>query len=757
MPLKRTSTPPSSVSMRPEDTDAETAWAGPIAFPNISTISPGAMARPPRLAALTTQLTDPGRPLQRAGLSPFAHRAKLKRPKRRRLYAVVPEIPHSLVSPNIKANLVSRLVPHPMLALSTATIFLSSLLLFLIQPIIAKAILPRFGGSAGVWTTCMFFFQAVLLLGYVYAHYLTRRLPATAQRIAHLGVLAAGMLMLPVNLSHRSASSEISPILHILVLLVGSVGLPYFALSTTNPLIQAWISTCTQHALPYRLFAVSNAASLLALLAYPFLIEPSFTVNAQVRAWSVGYIAFALLATLAAWRARQSVTACATTQDVSVTERARWIALAAVPSALWLAVTSQMNQSIASVPLLWIIPLSTYLLTLILAFHRDEWYRPAWFRWLVPFGLAAIAAGAKQNAWSRTAVPGVVLFIVGLLISCLFCHGELARRKPSRDYLTSFYLMVAFGGLLGSVLVGLVAPLAFNSYFELPLSMVACMMLAMALLYGHSTWRRLLRAGLLALAALLVSASVDRGDARRVRNFYGVLELRIDGQGENASRALYNGTILHGLQFLSSGRNQEPTTYYAPESGVGRAISAIQHSPRRIGIIGLGVGTLAAYAKPGDLFRFYEINPLVIEAAKTEFRFLADCRGTVEIVSGDARVALEHEARQQFDLLAVDAFEGAAIPVHLLTWEAFNLYVQHLAPGGVIAVHVTSKYTDLAPMIYRIADSLGRHAQKITSASDFPRRVVASTWIILRGERPVRHDDHVWRDDYSNPIEILKF
>jgi hypothetical protein len=674
-----------------------------------------------------------------------------------RLQAMKLELPRGLASQKADAKLVALVIRNPAVALCAAAVFLSALLLFLIQPIIAKALLPRFGGSAGVWTACMFFFQAVLLLGYAYAHFLTQHLQPSAQRIGHVVLLFCGGLTLPVTLSRPWVSVESFPILHIVAMLVSSIGLPYFALSATSPLMQTWVAPGVRQALPYRLFALSNTASLLALLAYPLLIEPWFTLTTQLIAWSVAYIAFAFLAALAAWRVRPLVTnqAAPAPSAISTSERLLWIALAAVPCALWLAVASQISHSIAPAPLIWIIPLGTYLLTLMLAFHGEQWYRPAGFRWLLPVGLLAIAAASKQNAWSRTAAPGLVLFIGGLLISCLFCHGELARRKPSADRLTSFYLMVALGGLLGSVFVGVFSPLVFHSYLELPLSMAACLMLALALLYGLSA-RQLLRPGLLALAALILSASFS-GDVRRLRNFYGVLEVRTEGRGENAVCALYNGTILHGSQFLSVGRSREATTYYAPESGVGREILAIKHPGRRIGIIGLGVGTLAVYAKPGDLFRFYEINPLVIELAKTDFRFLRDCRGAVEIVPGDARLALERERAQHFDLLVVDAFGGDAVPVHLLTQEAFELYLRHLAPEGAMAVHITSKYTDLAPVVYRIAASLGRNAQTVASQPDLARSVMASTWILLRGERPAQNNVRVWRDDYSNPIQILKF
>jgi hypothetical protein len=663
----------------------------------------------------------------------------------------------SVGSQKTDQNLVALLLRNPALALSAAAVFLSALLLFLIQPMTAKALLPRFGGSAGVWTTCMFFFQAVLLLGYAYAHSLTRRFHASTQRMVHVLLLGCGAFTFPVTLSTRWISVESSPILHILAMLVSAIGLPFFALSATSPLMQTWIAPRVPEGLPYKLFALSNAASLVALLMYPLLVEPWFTLSSQLRVWSAGYIVFACLAALATWRVRpirigQSASAAAA---LSITDRLLWIALAGVPSALWLAVASQISHSIAPVPLIWIIPLGSYLLTLMLAFQGEQWYRPAGFRWLLPVGLVAIAAASRQNAWSRTAAPGLLLFVGGLLIACLFCHGELARRKPAAEYLTSFYLWVALGGVLGSVFVGVFAPLAFHSYLELPLSMAACLMLALALLYGQSA-RRLVRPGLLALAALILATSLG-GDVRRLRNFYGVLEMRVEGQGENAVRALYNGTILHGTQFVSGGRNHEATTYYAPESGVGREIRAIEHPFRRIGIIGLGAGTLAAYAKHGDLFRFYEINPLVIELAKTDFSFLRDCQGTVELVSGDARFALERERAQRLDLLVVDAFGGDAVPVHLLTQEAFQLYLLHLVRGGVIAVHITSKYTDLAPVVYRIAASLGRNAETVTSQPDLPRRVMASTWIILRGEGPVVSNARVWRDDYSNPIGIVKF
>lgn len=641
--------------------------------------------------------------------------------------------------------------------LSTVTIFISSLLLFLIQPIIGKAILPHFGGSAGVWTASIFFFQAALLLGYWYAHLLIERLPAAVQRGLHITLLAGGILVLPVRLSLQRMPADISPIWQILGLLAASIGLPYLSLAATSPLVQAWSWACKKQPFPYKLFAVSNAASLAALLAYPFVIEPQFTLTAQLRVWSLGYTVFAVLMAFLTWHAQPMAATEAKAPGPLVSDRLLWIALAAVPSALWLAAANQLGESIAPVPLLWIIPLSTYLLTLILVFHRNEWwYRPAWLRWLLPLGVAAIAAAAKENAWSGRAAPGILLFTAGLFICCLFCHGALAERKPAPHHLTSFYLLVALGGALGAALVSLIAPLIFNSYLELPIVILGCLLLAASLLYG-SARRQLVRLGILGAAALGISVLMGSGNVRRLRNFYGVLELRVEGHGENMSRALYNGTILHGLQFLAPGRHREAITYYSPESGIGRELTALELPLRRIGIIGLGVGAIAAYANPGDVFRFYEINPLVIDVANEQFSFLRECRGAMQIVPGDARLALERETPQRYDMLVVDAFSGDSVPLHLLTREAFQLYLRHLAPGGAIVINITSKYTNLAPVIYRIATSLGKDAAATTNAPGPARRVMASTWITVRGERPSETDPTVWHDDYNRPIEILKF
>jgi hypothetical protein len=645
----------------------------------------------------------------------------------------------------------------PIRILYAATVFLSALLLFLVQPMIAKAILPWFGGSAGVWTTCMLFFQVTLLLGYWYAHWATRRLRPKLQVTLHAGLLVASLMLLPVTASEWwRPSGNGSPVLRILGLLAASAGLPYFLLSTTSPLVQVWYARRFAGELPYRLFAISNAASLLALLAYPFAIEPWLSNSMQLETWSVAYASFVALAAWSAITGRNGLTETLQSQSVPWPRRLLWIGLAASPSALWLAVANQMSQSVAAVPLLWILPLSTYLLTLILCFHRDEWYRPRLFRWLTPLAVVALIAASKQHMWSARILWGLLLFIGGLFILCMFCHGEMVRRKPETGNLTSFYLMVALGGAAGAVLVGVVSPLIFVDYLEFLLSIIACVILALVLLYGYSSKRHPWRLALVSAAAIILSSSFQRGSQFRGRNFYGILEVNEGGQGENAYRDLYNGTILHGSQFLSSARSREATTYYSPESAVGIELGRMAHAGRRVGVIGLGAGTLAAYAEKGDYFRFYEINPLVVAVANNQFRFLRDCRGKVDVVTGDARLALEREKPQNFDLLAVDAFSGDAVPVHLLTKEAFELYFHHVRETGAVAVHVSSKYLNLAPIVVKIGESLGKDARVVESKSDLSNQVMSALWVILKGSKPPVAGVRVWTDQYSNLLAALK-
>ncbi len=633
-----------------------------------------------------------------------------------------------------------------------ATIFLSSTLVFLVQPMVAKAMLPRFGGAAGVWTTSMLFFQTVLLLGYLYAYGLSRLKPRWQMSI-HTALLLASLPFLPVSLKPGLAGA---PVLEILTALSVSVGLPYFLLTTTSPLMQSWYAASGAGALPYRLFAVSNAASLAGLLAYPFFIEPNSALSGQLGGWSAAFALFVAVGVgVAVFTGLRA--AAVTGSRLGLPEGwGWWLILAATPAALWLATANQMSQTLAPIPLLWIVPLSIYLLSLVLAFDREQWYRPKVFRWLLPLAALALGQALQQYSWSRKLVWGALLFNVALLVCCWFCHAEMARRKPSAEHLTSFYVVVAAGGALGALFVSLLAPLVFSDYLEFQVGVITCLLLAVALLYGYGSLRHMARLGIVAMATFVALSYVRGDDKFRGRNFYGVLEVEDLGVGEGAHRVIYHGSIRHGVQFLSPKLSRLPTSYYGEKSGAGRELLAMPAGNRRVGVIGLGAGTLATYARRGDVFRFYDINPMVADLARTRFRYLAECEGTVEVVIEDARLALARETPQHYDLLAVDAFSGDAVPVHLLTKEAFALYVSHLKPGGVLAVHVSSKYLDLVPVVLRLGAAIGREAEVVANSPE-PRQLVnAATWVVMKGSAPPREHPRLWTDQMNNLLEVLK-
>ena len=630
------------------------------------------------------------------------------------------------------------------------TAFLSATLLFVIQPALGKALLPRFGGSAAVWTTVMFFFQSSLLLGYAWAFGLARWAPSQARAI-HGGVLLASLLALPVALGTAAGSA---PLARLLALLIAAVGAPAMLLSATSPLLQSWYKTRFAAAIPWRVFAISNAASLAGLLAYPLVVEPWLGLKTQLLVWSVAYVVFVVVCSalgfasaLPAESARESVPP---RQNLAL-----WAGLAAVPAALWLAVANFVSQTVAPLPLLWVIFLSAYLLSWILCFSPLSPYRPQLFRWLVPASLAALAIAMRGNAWSFRLAATVALFSGALLVACLFCHGELYRRRPETTQLTGFYLSIAFGGVVGAAFVSLAAPLVLSTMVELPLAAGCLALFCLALLF-HLPPRRLLRTGLLALAAFVAANVFQDQAAYSARNFYGALQVREIGAGAARARALYNGSILHGAQLLDAPRHTEPTGYYGRESAVGLVLSGVTKTNRRVGVIGLGAGTLAAYGHAGDVFRFYEINPLVIDVARRYFTFLPQSPAQNEVIEGDARLRLAAEPPQNYDVLVVDAFSGDAVPVHLLTREAFELYLRHLAPGGTLAVHVTNSYLNLAPLVVRTARAIGRQAQTIGSPADPSRQVSAALWVVIRGDQPPAHEGQIWTDDHSDLLSVLR-
>lgn len=648
------------------------------------------------------------------------------------------------------------------------TVFVSAVLLLLVQPMLTKAILPWFGGSAGVWTSSMLFFQVLLLLGYLYAHVLARRWPVRIQAIIHLGLLALTVVLLPIrpNAGWKPNASE-DPLPRILGLLLTTVGLPYFVLATTSPLLQSWFAQRTTLVLPYRLFAISNLGSLVALLVYPAAVEPLLSTQWQLTTWSSAYVVFAILCGILAWQGLH----VQKTEQVGRSERGTigtWLALAVCPSVLWLAVANHLSQDVAPVPFLWIVPLGLYLLSFVLTFDHERWYKPRFYKWALPLSWVAVFIGVRQAGYINIKYS-VLIFASALFLCCMFCHGELAQRKPHTGELTTYYLTIAAGGAIGGAFVGGLAPRVFDEYLELPLAVLGIILLSLWLLYRLPV-KRVVRIGAVALAGT-AAAFVTRGsaldNARNLRNFYGTLQVNDAGEAGNRYRALFNGTIQHGVQFLAADRSRFPTTYYGPNSGAALALKAVRNGPIRVGIVGLGVGTFAAYAEPDDKFRFYEINPEVIDIANNMFRYLRECRGKAEVVAGDARLSLEREPRENYNLLAVDAFSGDSIPIHLLTREVFALYLRHLAPGGALAIHTTNKHLRLEPVVKKLADVYGARSYLIVNGRDDTNKVYSSSWVIVTKDRsvgekieylstPIKGNAAVWTDDYSNLLGVLR-
>jgi hypothetical protein len=675
------------------------------------------------------------------------------------------------------------------------TIFLSAFLLFAVQPMIGKIILPWFGGSAAVWSACLLFFQAALLAGYLYAHRSTRSLKPKHQAALHIALMALSLALLPILPSPNwKPSHPGDPSLRILLLLTATIGLPYLLLSTTSPLLQAWYVAAKPGAVPYRLFALSNFGSLLALLSYPVFVEPLFTTHGQAYGWSGIYVVFVLICAAVAWRAlraapqqSQANLAPSPAPFPSWTIRIVWTALAACASTLLLAISNHLSSNVAPIPFLWVLPLAVYLLSFILCFERDKIYNRAVFLPLLVIALDGAAYAIYANQGNPDITWAIPTFVAALFVSCMVCHGELARLKPDPRHLTSFYMMISLGGTLGGVFVAIIAPRVFHTYFELPLSMVACSALAALVLWiSPENWKGKIpvAAVRIAMLAFTVGLAIHIGYEKyrsdkifrvSVRNFYGVLRVRDIPQDEEntAVRRLIHGTINHGTQLLDAKRRDEPTSYYGPYSGMGRAMGYLQRQgPVRVAVIGLGAGVTASFCRAGDVFRFYEINPLALSIASTWFTFLRDCKADHEVLLGDARLTLEAQPRQQFDLMAIDAFSSDAIPVHLLTREAFALYFRHLKPTGILAVHVSNRYLDLVPVVSRNARDFGKAVIDVDDTDEEEDYFSNSDWVLLSNDAAMFHapafksssvqpariraDLRPWTDDYSNLFQILK-
>ena len=681
------------------------------------------------------------------------------------------------------------------------TIFLSAFLLFQVQPMIAKFILPWFGGSAAVWGTCMLFFQAALLGGYGYAHWIVQRQKTVKQIKIHSIILGLSLLTLPILPSERwKPTGTENPSIAILILLLVTIGLPYFALSTTSPLLQAWYSRQFQGAIPYRLFALSNFASLLALLSYPPVVEPNSTAKLQAYGWSAGYAAFVIFCIFTAWRSKdieytpEAASDDAMAEPPNLGDQMMWMGLSACASILLLTVTTHLTTDVASIPFLWLIPLVLYLLTFILCFETPKfYYRPVFLPLaFLSIGLISWMLKPDRPSWLASSFPDPSDWHMPGLIAgyslCMFfiamsCHGELVRLKPHPKYLTSFYFMLSVGGAMGGLFVGLIAPNLFNSFYEFPGGLaLSAVLLALAMVRGKEEWfeaSKLRMAGLgltvLCLGGLMVQlgrvVKFELSGYRVVmRNFYG--QLRVEE--ENGIRKLMHGVINHGQQYVDPGLRRVISNYYCTESGVGRLMATRKQGvPQRVGIIGLGTGNLTAYGRKGDLYRVYEINQQVLQLAKTEFTYLKDAEMPLEIAMGDGRLSLEREEPENFDTLTLDAFSGDSVPVHLLTKEAFAVYWRHMKPNGVLAVHISNKYLELKPVVAASAFASGKKALLIEYDETGAEGEVCfgSTWVLVLSAETLQAMPElmrygtmleptagfrVWTDDFSNMFSILK-
>jgi len=670
-------------------------------------------------------------------------------------------------------------------ALFGGAVFLASFLLFLVEPIAAKQLLPVFGGSAAVWITCLVFFQTALLAAYLYAHWLARRSPWTVH--ACLLILAAASALWWAARATDSLSAGEHPVSAIFAALAASIGLPFLMLGATSPLLQVWLARIETRGIPYRLFALSNLASLLALASYPTLIEPYFTLREQRIGWCSGFMIFVLVAQLLAWRTRAAEGAQARGEaaDDSATPAAPlwhkllWVLLPMGAAMQLSAVTSYLTQNLAAIPLLWILPLAVYLISLMVAFQFPGLLpRGILTRFLVVM-LAGLGYMLSHVDVSLPLSIGLCFFLAEVLIACLFCHVEAYALRPQRaSESTLFYLLFASGGALGSFLIGIASPLAFSFNYDIAITFLVTALLALAVMWESGWMQRLLwsTASVLLLAlVVMLHIAYQRDTPLAVRNFYASLRVRqsLSVFPGSMLRTLTNGTIQHGTQIFSPQLSRTPTSYYAEDSGVGLALRfCCQARGRAIGVVGLGVGTIAAYGKAGDRIQFYEINPAVAPIAEHLFTYLRDSGAQIRIVDGDARSSLVRQQPQNFDVLVVDAFSGDAIPLHLLTEQAVEVYKRHLAPGGILAFHISNQHVDLEPEIALLGKAAGMEVRRVSSAENPARGEFTATWMLMTANagffsqpdvasrvRPPSEDGRVrpWTDDYSSLLPLLRW
>jgi hypothetical protein len=662
-----------------------------------------------------------------------------------------------------------------------SAVFLAAFLLFLVEPIAAKQLLPALGGSAAVWITCLVFFQTALLIAYLYAHWLARR----SHWKAHFALLLLAVVSAVAWSAQTIHLDSANPVSSIFLALAISIGLPFLMLGATSPLLQVWLARLETSGIPYRLFALSNVASLLALSVYPTLIEPHFTLKTQRLGWCYGFALFVLISGILTWRTRSATETPARASQADESQIAPaplghkllWVLLPMGAAMQLSAVTSYITANIAAIPLLWILPLAVYLITIILAFQFPRFLPRAIVTRFLVVMMAGLGYMLSKVDVSLPMSIGMSFFLVEVFISCLFCHTEAYALRPRRtSESTLFYLCFAAGGALGSFLIGIASPLIFSFNYDLALSFLATALLACAITWSGGWTQRLLwsvSSILLIVLVFMIHTAYKRNTPFAIRNFYGSLRVR---QSTSAypgftMRTLANGTIQHGTQIFSPALSRTPTSYYAEDSGVGLALRfCCQDCARKIGVIGLGVGTISAYGRPGDRIRFYEINPAVAPIAQHLFTYIHDSAAQVSIVEGDARATLAGEPPMGFDVLAIDAFSGDAIPLHLLTAEAVTLYKRHLAPGGILAFHISNQHVNLEPPIVLLAKAAGMKVMRVSSLQNDDRGEFTADWMLLtesptfftrpevaiRARQPVENPKlRLWTDDYSSLLPLI--
>ncbi|MCF3652169.1 fused MFS/spermidine synthase [Synoicihabitans lomoniglobus] len=736
-------------------------------------------------------------------------------------------------------------------------IFLGAFLLFLVQPIMGRYLLPEFGGSPSVWTTCLLFFQTALLVGYAYAHVLTKYLAARHQVAVHLGLLMGAFLWLPpMPDAIDPGDASTSPIGQVLRLLITHVGLPFVLLAATGPLVQRWFSDTFPHRSPYRLYALSNVGSLLALVAYPFVIETTLTRAHQAWGWAIGFVGFTVVCFWCG-RTRRATGGVAEVAPVAeatppptIRQMAHWLVWAGLATGLLAATTETLTLDIAAVPFLWLAPITVYLLTFVVTFGRAHGYRPVL---LAGAMLVAAAVSLDLRVFGTRASFGQLLggHLTALAVAGLICHGELFRSRPQPRYLTLFYLTISAGGALGTLIVAVLSPYWFDHNIDLPLlwsALILCVgreilrtrdrqravawgigqLLALAMVpllrtgaFDHlgqhvltwfvaqrwklglvvvviifavgdhrhgwvRTWQRRTSWGVAVLGLWLIfhylgSALQPAPDTVAVRRgFHGTVTVTDYPTTDPRAHARFmaHGNTTHGIQLTHADFVDYPTSYYHPDSGIGRALSrSNQNVGRNICVVGLGVGTIASYGMPGDRIRFYEIDPHVVELAERHFQFLARSQAEIEIVVGDGRQLIERENRARssprFDILVLDAFSSDAVPMHLLTTEAFESYLDRLAPAGVLVFNISNRLVDLRPVLEghaRAHDMFLAHIIHYPASDDWWD--FASQWIILARERGTLDVDAItratgiaspetlhgprWTDDFASLWSVLR-